>query len=100
MNAIERYRMHTLNDEQRLDYEERVAICTVDGWLSDEAAQNIAWTQVRNHVTSDQVRTNVAPVRTRPTHAPRTNRLLAPNPSATDANVVRHRREDAICDLL
>ena len=47
MDAIERYRMRSLNDDQRLEYEERLAICTVDGGLPEAAARAIAWAQVR-----------------------------------------------------
>ena len=47
MNAIERYRMRGLSKDQRYEYEERVAICVVDGAIPEPAAREIAWAQVR-----------------------------------------------------
>jgi hypothetical protein len=47
MNAIERYRLRGLTDDQRLEYDERVAICTIDGDVPEAAAKEIAWAQVR-----------------------------------------------------
>ena len=47
MDAIERYRLRGLTDDQRTEYEERVAICVVDGGLAEAAAKEIAWAQVR-----------------------------------------------------
>ncbi len=81
MDAIERYRLRQLTDDQRIEYDERIAVCIEDGGLSEVAAQQIAWEQVRPHV---------APVRPRPNRAPRGERMLGQRPDdATGANVVR-----------
>ncbi len=47
MDAIERYRLRGLTDDQRYEYEERLAICTVDGGIPEVVAREIAWTHVR-----------------------------------------------------
>ena len=73
MDAIERYRMHGLTDDRRYEYEERLAICIVDGEISDAAAREIAWAQVR---TTSPVSARGLSVPTKPkvrsAHAPRT----------------------------
>ena len=75
MDAIERYRMRSLTDDQRYEYEERTAICTVDGGLPEAAAKEIAWAQVRTtspvfaRGLSGPLKPNV-----RSTRAPRTRR--------------------------
>ena len=75
MDAIERYRLRGLNDDQRYEYEERLAICTVDGGLPEAAATEIAWAQVRTtspvspRGLSGAIRSQV-----RSPHAPRARR--------------------------
>ena len=39
-------RLEQLDDDQLHAWVERVAICTVDGGLSDAAAESIAWAQI------------------------------------------------------
>jgi hypothetical protein len=56
MDAIERYRLRSLTDDQRREYEERVAICVLDGGLADAAAKELAWAQMRSAPTPDRPR--------------------------------------------
>ena len=86
MDAIERYRMRSLTDDQRYEYEERTAICTVDGGLPEAAAKEIAWAQVRTtsptfaHGLSGPIKPKV-----RSPHAPRTRRGPTPCDTANGA---------------
>ena len=56
MDAIERYRLAGLTDDQRLEYEERVAICIEDGGLSEAEAKDVAWAHVRPDAARGQPR--------------------------------------------
>jgi hypothetical protein len=38
--------LNMLSDEQRLLWEERVAICIIDGGVSQERAEQIAWEEI------------------------------------------------------
>ena len=75
MDAIERYRLRGLNDDQRYEYEERLAICTVDGGLPEAVATEIAWAQVRttSPVFARGLSGPLKP-KVRSTHAPRARR--------------------------
>ena len=90
MDAIERYRMHGLNDDQRLEYEERLAICTVDGRLPEAAATEIAWAQVRptSPVSPRGLSGPIKP-RVRSTRAPRTRRGPTRGDGANEAEYAR-----------
>jgi hypothetical protein len=37
-----------LSEDERCAWEERVAICTIDGGLSEAQAQEIAWAQIES----------------------------------------------------
>ena len=75
MDAIERYRLRGLNDDQRYEYEERLAICTVDGGLVETAAKEIAWAQVRpTSPVSPRGLSGPLKPKVRSAHAPRTRR--------------------------
>ncbi|OHB52482.1 MAG: hypothetical protein A2Y12_06350 [Planctomycetes bacterium GWF2_42_9] len=38
----------SLSEQQRFLWKERVAICTIDGGISQERAEQIAWQQIDN----------------------------------------------------
>ena len=75
MDAIERYRMRGLTEDQRYEYEERVAICVLDGGIPEAAAREIAWAQVRpTSPVSPRGLSGPPRPRVRSAHAPRTRR--------------------------
>ena len=43
-----RQNLDSLSQEQRLLWEERMAICTIDGGVSQERAEQIAWNEIDN----------------------------------------------------
>lgn len=46
VQAIRLDRLATLDDDHLDAWAERIAICTVDGGLSEEEAQEIAWSEI------------------------------------------------------
>jgi hypothetical protein len=76
------HRLLELDDDQLDDWQERVAICTVDGGLSDTEAEAVAWRQVDDAHIGPSAATAVGSQ----------GRGRAVNPVATVANVARQGR--------
>jgi pentose-5-phosphate-3-epimerase len=46
-------KLDRLSQDQRLLWEERVAICMIDGGVSQERAEQIAWEQIESEVKKE-----------------------------------------------
>lgn len=49
-----RRKLDRLTEDQRMLWEERVAICMIDGGVSQERAEKIAWEQIDSEVKKEK----------------------------------------------
>jgi len=61
VRALRLKRLAALNDDQRDAWQERVAICTIDGGLSEEEAESIAWAEIDGQPVSESRKRQLEP---------------------------------------
>lgn len=61
VQALRSKRLAALNADQLDAWQERVAICTIDGGLSEEEAESIAWAEIDGQPVSENRKRQLEP---------------------------------------